>query len=410
MAVSVGETHKTETLGAIAPGAGPLLLGVGVVGLGLTVAVESLFGHGMVGLAHRYLVGFEFLLTITLGALFFVLVQHLTKAGWSASVRRVAEILSLGIIPLAVLFLPILLSVVMGSHALYEWNDHDLVEKDHLLQGKSGYLNAGFFALRAVVYFTVWLLLVRLFVSTSFQQDEVASPHLTSRMEGWSAPGTLAFSLTASFAAFDWLMSLAPHWFSTIFGVYVFAGGLVGSFATMTLMTLWLQSKGCLKTVVNVEHRHDLGKLLFAFNCFWAYIAFSQYFLIWYANIPEETFWFKDRMTPGWKFVSGALAVLHFVIPFIFFMSRHIKRNLTLLMFWSGWLLAMHWLDVYWLIMPQLTVHLKTDGPTFNLSDLTCVVGMVGIWLGSIWTLAKNRSVLAVADPRLPEALAFKNI
>ncbi len=115
-------------------------------------------------------------------------------------------------------------------------------------------------------------------------------------------------------------------------------------------------------------------------------------------------------MTPGWKFVSGALAVLHFVIPFIFFMSRHIKRNLTLLMFWSGWLLAMHWLDVYWLVMPQLTVHLKTDGPTFNLSDLTCVVGMVGIWLGSIWTLAKNRSVLAVADPRLPEALAFKNI
>ena len=333
--MSHSETTSPDTpetlgrLGNYAPG----LLAAGVLGIGLTAAIEFMSERGSAGFFHRYLFAFCVCLTISLGSLFFVLVQHLTKAGWSASVRRIAEILSLGNLPLAVLFLPILVSVLMGSHALYEWNDPEAVKHSSLLAGKSGYLNAGFFAVRAVVYFAVWILLTRLFVGTSIRQDVIGSPDLTSQMEGLSAPGTLAFSLTSSFAAIDWLMSLAPEWFSTIFGVYIFAGCLVSCFATMSLVVLWLKSRGFLAKAVTVEHQHDLGKLLFAFTCFWAYIAFSQYFLIWYANIPEETVWFKWRLTPAWTPVSVFLALGHFVLPFVFFMSRHIKRNGYLLAF-----------------------------------------------------------------------------
>ncbi len=394
-----------ETVGRACVGLSTGLLVAGAIGLGLTVAIELLFGTGAKGFFHRYLVAFAFCMTITLGSLFFVLIQHLTKAGWSASVRRIAEIYTLGTIPLAVLFLPILVSILLGSHALYEWNDVEHVKTDALLLGKSGYLNAGFFSVRAVIYFLVWIGLARLFVYTSVRQDVVGSPDLTSRMEAWSAPGTLAFSLTASFAAFDWLMSLAPHWYSTIFGVYVFAGCLVACFATMAITVLWLKSKGFLKTAVNVEHQHDLGKLLFAFTCFWAYIAFSQYFLIWYANIPEETVWYKARLS-AWKPVSGFLAIGHFILPFIFFMSRHIKRNSYLLGFWAVWGLLMHWLDLYWIVMPQMS----SEALTFSLSDVTVLVGVVGIWGGTIGLLARDMSVLAVSDPRLPEALAFKNL
>jgi hypothetical protein len=397
--------ESQETVGKACGGLSSILLIAGAIGLGLTVAIELLFGTGAKGFFHRYLVAFAFCMTITLGCLFFVLIQHLTKAGWSASVRRIAEIYSLGAIPLAVLFLPVLVSILLGSHALYEWNDTEHVKTDPLLLGKSGYLNAGFFSVRAVIYFLVWIGLARLFVYTSVRQDLVGSPDLTSRMEAWSAPGTLAFSLTASFAAFDWLMSLAPHWYSTIFGVYVFAGCLVGCFATMALTVLWLKGRGFLQTVVNVEHQHDLGKLLFAFTCFWAYIAFSQYFLIWYANIPEETVWYKARLS-AWKPVSGFLAIGHFILPFIFFMSRHIKRNSYLLGFWAAWGLFMHWVDLYWMVMPQMS----SEALTFSLSDLTVLVGVVGIWGGAIGLLAKDMSVLAVSDPRLPEALAFKNV
>lgn len=397
--------ETAETLGRLGPFA-PALLVAGLIGIGLTAGIELMSERGMSGFLHRYLFGFSVCLTISLGALFFVLVQHLTKAGWSASVRRIAEILSLGILPLAVLFLPILVTVLMGSHALYEWNDPEAVQHSSILVGKSGYLNSGFFAVRAVVYFAVWILLTRLFVATSVRQDVVGSPHLTSQMEGWSAPGTLAFSLTASFAAIDWLMSLAPEWFSTIFGVYIFAGSLVSCFATMTLIVLWLKSRGYLAKAVTVEHQHDLGKLLFAFTCFWAYIAFSQYFLIWYANIPEETIWYKWRLTPAWLPISVFLALGHFVLPFVFFMSRHIKRNGYLLAFWATWILFMHCVDLYWVIMPQLS----SEASPLNISDLTALVGVVGIWLGVIWFLAKDYSVLAVSDPRLPEALAFKNL
>jgi len=394
-----------ETLGRLGNCA-PGLLVAGVIGIGLTAAIEFMSERGSAGFFHRYLFAFSVCLTISLGSLFFVLVQHLTKAGWSASVRRIAEILSLGTVPLAVLFLPILLSVLMGSHALFEWNDPEAVEHSSLLAGKSGYLNAGFFAMRAVVYFAVWILLTRLFVGTSLRQDVIGSPDLTSQMEGWSAPGTLAFSLTSSFAAIDWLMSLAPEWFSTIFGVYIFAGSLVSCFATMSLMVLWLKSRGFMAKAVTVEHQHDLGKLLFAFTCFWAYIAFSQYFLIWYANIPEETVWYKWRLTPAWAPVSVFLAVGHFVLPFVFFMSRHIKRNSYLLAFWAIWILTMHCVDLYWVIMPQLS----SETLTLSISDLTALVGVFGVWSGTIWLLAKDYPVVALSDPRLPEALAFKNL
>ena len=385
----------------------------GIVGLGAIaggLALELAVGGGFRGFLFRYLVAIVLPLTISLGALFFVLVQHLTKAGWSAGLRRVAEILSLGLFPVMLLFVPVLLSVLIGSDALYAWNNPETVAKDHLLQGKAGYLSPMFFAVRMVLYFAIWGGLARFFFKTSQQQDLLGSASLTSKMEAVSAPGMLAFALSASFAGFDWLMSLDPLWYSTIFGIYFFAGCLVGFYATMILSVIYLQSRGALKLAPTVEHYHDLGKLLFAFTCFWAYIAFSQYFLIWYANIPEETGWFLRRRTPAWMWVSYLLAAGHFALPFVVMMSRHMKRSKGILVLFASWMLLMHWFDLYWQILPEYTTRAGISVFPFSLTDLLLVVGALSTWLAGISYLGGQANLMAVADPRLPESLAFKNV
>ncbi len=260
---------------------------VGGVGLAAAAVIGLASDHGGERFFHSFLVSFCFFLSLSLGALFFVILQHLTRSGWSVVVRRLAEGIAANLFWLA----GMAVLVVIGMGKLYHWTHADVVAADALLQGKSAYLNPTFFVVRMAIYFGVWVLLARFFLTSSIRQDQSGDVSLTHRMQRFSAPAMLLYGVTVTFAAFDLLMSLDPHWFSTIFGVYYFSGCVVGFFALLTLVVFAVQRSGRLTKAITVEHYHDLGKLIFAFVVFWAYIAFSQYMLIWYANIPEETAW-----------------------------------------------------------------------------------------------------------------------
>ncbi len=377
----------------------------GAVGIGLAFVI-GLLGQDFSRFLQAYLLSFCFFTSISLGALFFVIIQHLTRAGWSVSVRRLAECL-MATLPLwGLLFIPILLLVLVGDGSLYEWNNKELVQGDALLQLKVPFLNAPFFAVRAIIYLAVWALLARFFWRQSIAQDETGDKQHTLRMQWWSGPATLAFAFTVNFAAFDWLMTLDPHWFSTMYGVYFFSGCMVSFFAALALMMVVVQQRGLLENSITVEHYHDIGKWLFGFIFFWGYIAFSQYMLIWYANIPEETTWFMARQTGGWVGVSLLLLFGHFLIPFAGLLSRKIKRNKLLLAGWAVWILLMHWVDLYWLIVPKL----GDQGPSFGLVDIFCAVGMGALYLAMMIRVVGDRGLIPAKDPRLDESLAFENL
>jgi len=239
----------------------------------------------------------------------------------------------------------------------------------------------------------------------SIAQDASGDPALTLRMERLSAPGMVLFALSLNFAAFDLLMSLDPHWFSTIFGVYYFAASVVAFLAVMPKILYALQMRGILQNAVTVEHYHDFGKLLFGFIVFWAYIAFSQYMLIWYGNIPEETMWFLKRQTGGWTTVSLILIFGHFMVPFLLLVSRAIKRRPLLLALTGGFVAVMCWIDIYWMVIPEFSPGVAR----FGLLDVLCLLGMNGVFSAAVILRLKRHSVIAEKDPRLEESLAFEN-
>ena len=374
---------------------------VGLAGLAISVLFALILENGIERLCSTYLVSYCYYLSLSLGALIFVLLQHKTHAGWSVLVRRLGEIVAGNFVLLAILFIPILL----GAKVLYHWTDAEAVAADPLLLHKQPYLNLPFFLVRCVVYFGIWAWLSRFFLSTSTQQDESGDPELTLRMERLSAPGILLFALTITFFAFDVLMSLDAHWFSTIYGVYFFSGSILGFLAFLIVVCMGLQSTGRLAHCITREHYHDLGKLLFAFVFFWGYIAFSQYMLIWYGNIPEETGWYFRRQEGPWAWMAVALVFGHFLIPFVGLLSRRVKRRKRLLIVWAVWMLVMHWFDLYWLIVPEMSPGTIPLG----LLDITCFVGLGGLYLAGIAHVARPLALIPKRDPRLMESLTFEN-
>jgi hypothetical protein len=372
---------------------------IGVVGLGASI------GLGMRDPEQFYfswLVAFMFFLSIALGGLFFVLTHYVTKASWSVVVRRVAENV-MGALPVFVLlFVPVL----MGMQELYHWTDADAVAHDHLLEGKASYLNRNFFLVRAAVYFGSWTLLSLWFLRRSVKQDTTGDVPTTLRMIQLSAPALFVFAVTVTFASIDWIMSLDPHWYSTIFGVYYFSGCLVGIFAVMALLAVAMRRAGLTGGAITTEHFHDLGKLLFAFTVFWAYIGFSQYFLIWYGNIPEETTFYLHRSEGSWMTLTIVLAVGHFGLPFLYLMSRNVKRRTGLLAVGSVWMLLMHYLDMYWLVMPVHHHH----AVHFGILDVTTLLGIGGVFFAAVAWQMRRRALVPVRDPRLAESLGFENL
>ena len=370
---------------------------VAVVGLGALALLTR--GEPRL-LLPSWLLAFLFVLSIALGSLFFVLVAFATKAGWSVVVRRIAENAMATLPLLALLFVPI----ALGLEHLYPWAGPH--EGDHLLEWKRPYLNVPFFVGRAVLYFAVWSGLALWYLRRSRAQDATGEHAITRRLQRAAGPGLLAFALTVTFAAVDWIMSLTPHWYSTIFGVYWFSGCLVAAFAFLAILSVALRRAGLMGGLLTGEHFHDLGKLLFAFTVFWAYIAFSQYFLIWYGNLPEETFWYARRMAGSWQTASVALAVGHFAIPFFFLLPRTTKRRTVPLVAGAVWMLAMHWLDLYWLVMPTF----RPAGFSPSLADAAALVGLCGFFLAALGFMMRRHALLPIGDPRLPESLTFENV
>lgn len=372
-----------------------------VVGLGGALLYGFASPAARPQLWHSWLVGSLFALSIALGALFFVLVHHATQAGWGVVVRRLAECAADALPAMGLLFLPL----VAGLGDLFHWSHADAVAADPLLEHKRIYLNVPFFLLRSLVYFGVWSAIAIRFGRLSRRQDASGDPEITRQMRRESAPALILFALTVTFASFDWLMSLDPHWYSTIFGVYFFSGCAVGGFAFLVLVAIAARRAGLLTDVVNAEHLHDLGKLLFAFVAFWAYIAFSQFLLIWYGAIPEETTFFAHRLAGSWRSATLFLAAGHFVVPFFFLLPRTIKRHEGALAAAAGWMLLVHLVDLHWLVLPNL----HPGGLAPSWLDLAALIGSIGMFLTAFGRALRGHALVPLRDPRLPESLLFEN-
>ncbi|MFQ5651207.1 MAG: hypothetical protein ACE5IY_14805 [bacterium] len=381
---------------AVSPGKAALVVG----GAGLLLSLAG----GLVDskqFFYSYLTAFVFWTTIGLGGLFFVMLHHLTGATWSVVLRRIAEVLMITLPLMALFFIPIFL----GRYELFPWTHAEAVAGDHLLHKKAPYLNTTFFVMRAAIYFGIWTILAFNLYNNSLRQDENGTPPVLRKMRSTSAPGMVLFAFTLTFASFDWLMSLEPNWYSTIFGVYVFSGTLLSVLAFLLLAALYLRNRGVLKQSITTEHYHDLGKLLFAFTVFWAYIAFCQYFLIWYGNIPEETTFYLQRWQGSWKAVSLLIVFGHFALPFLVLITRAAKRNLVVLRVMGLWLLFMHWVDVHWLVLPRL----HERGVSFSWMDLTTMLGIGGPLLWFFWKNLAANALVPVRDPNLKASLQFIN-
>ncbi len=355
-------------------------------------------------LQRAYLVAFMYVLSVGLGALWFVAIQHLTNAKWSVVVRRVAEVLADNMWLITLMSLGVVGPMFAGSTDLYEWLDHEKVHSDHLLHHKAAYLNITFFAVRWVIYFAFWTWLGRRFFQLSVKQDGGEGGAIRSALQRLSAPSMIVFALTLTFCAFDLLMSLDYTWFSTMFGVYYFAGCVLAGYSSLALCLMWLQGQGRLTSSVTREHYHDIGKMMFAFTVFWAYIAFSQFMLIWYADVPEETHWYHWRFRGDWRIVSGLLLGAHFVLPFFGLMSRQIKRNKKALGFWAVWILILHYVDIFWLVYPDGGAEVP-----LSLVDILCVVGLVCVFFGVAARRLRGVNLIPTGDPELKRSLAFHN-
>jgi len=369
---------------------------IGIIGLALSV--YGWFTDSQ-QFYFSYLTAFVFWMTIALGGLFFVLLHHLVNAKWSVVIRRFGESLMMTIPFMLILFIPVLI----GIKEIFPWSDTQAVATDHLLQQKSSFLNAPFFIVRTLVYFCVWIVLALLLNKLSMQQNVAATLEQIRKTRIIGAIGMILFAVTMTFAAFDWLMSLDPHWYSTIFGVYVFAGSFLAMLALTIFVIIVLQKCGTLTECITGEHYHDLGKLTFAFVVFWGYMAFSQYLLIWYGNIPEETIWFLHRWEGSWKILTLVLVFGHFIVPFFILFPQTAKRSKAVMTVMSIWILIMHRIDIYWITMPTLHHH----GIHFSWIDATACMGIGGIFLGIFWRFLSSHPLVPVNDPNLKKSIEF---
>jgi hypothetical protein len=349
-----------------------------------------------------WLVSFLFFLSLALGALFFVLIQYAAQGGWGIVLRRIGETTFATIPVLAALFLP----VFFGLRDLYSWAVPGAAEHDALLRWKEPFLNVPFFLIRAALYFGSWSFIALLYYRGSRGQDLTGDPGVSARLRRLAGPAIIVLAMTQTFASIDWIMSLTPHWYSTIFGVYFFAGSFVGFIALLSVVVVAMRRAGLLDTVISAEHLHDIGKLLFAFTAFWAYIGFSQYFLMWYGNLPEETIWYKARIEGSWLTVSLLLMAGHFGVPFFYLMGRTVKRKGATLAVGGAWLLVMHYVDLYWQVMP--TLH--PEGLSPSLLDVAAFVAVGGCFVAAAGWLMRRQALVPLRDPRLAESLAFENV
>lgn len=340
-----------------------------------------------------YLVGFMYWLGVTLGCLAILMVAHLTTAHWGFVVRRILEAASLNIFMMALLFLPIL----AGVYRLYPWANPDALAKDGMIQHQHAWLNPGGFALRALLYFALWCLFAFLLNKWSWAQDKPGAPAYRERYQNLSAVGLLLYVFTMTFASVDWMMSLDPHWKSTIYGFYIEAGQGLNGFAFVTVIAALLIAYRPMSEVLTKEHLHDLGKLMFAFLILWAYMAFSQGLIYWSTNLPEEISWYRNRMTGAWWMVGAVLLFGQFFLPFFVLLGQEIKRKAATVAAVALWMMLMRWFDLYYLIIPNFD---DTRGAlSFSWVNVASTLGIGGLWVALFFRNLRLHPLVAEHDP-----------
>jgi hypothetical protein len=376
---------------------------VGAVFMLLLVAGAFLpaLGGGVGQFFRSYLVGYVFWVGVTLGCLGLLMLQHLTGGAWGLAIRRVLEA-GTRVLPLMLLlFLPI---AIFGLSHLYEWMHIEEVHEEaikRILNAKKPYLNPVFFLIRTGVYFAIWFGLMFLLNKWSAEQDRTAERRYSKKMQVLSGPGIILFVLTVTFASVDWVMSLNPEWFSTIYGLLFVAGWALSAFALVIAVMVFLATRKPLEGVIQAPHFHDMGKLLLAFVMLWAYFSFSQFLIIWSGNIPEETKWYLHRLRGGWGWVGLVLVILHFALPFVLLLSRDLKRNARRLAMIAGLIFLMRIVDIYWLVAPEFNrEHFK-----FSWLDLVAPVAFGGLWLAFFAWQLNLRPLLPFNDPSFDEAI-----
>lgn len=351
---------------------------------------------------YAYLLSYVLLISIAIGSLFIFALEYVAGAEWSTPFRRIVEFGASLAPVLLLLVIPLLLNV----KTLFHWAHPEVVQGDHALESKAPYLNQTFFVIRAIGCVLLWSLFYFVLSKNSKKQDTTKDQSLTTKNIRISAIFIPVFAITLTMSSIDWMMSLEPHWFSTIFGVYFFAGSMLAGLAVATFAAVTLMEKGYLHPSLTNEHLYSLGALLFAFVNFWGYIAFSQYMLIWYANLPEETFWFLARWQGGWIAISLALIVVHFIVPYAVLLSQPAKMDPKRLKFAALWILFAHIVDLYWLIMPS--VHAESFSILSIILQFAFPTAAVGIVILVFYYNAKKYNLTPVGDPKLQKGLNFK--
>ena len=392
----IDQRSSTESLKKPLPaiignvGWGFLLFGVVCYALGYMVDARLA--------AFVHVVNFLFLTSVGIGALFLVALEYIAGAVWSVPMRRVNEFLAV-LIPIAALMA---LPLFFHLHDLYQWANAETVAHDAVLKIKEPYLNVNFFTIRFVVIFGLWTLFFYLITRNSQRQDIDKDQKHTKFNIGLAAAFIPIFAIGLTLVAIDWAMSLEPHWYSTIYGVYYFSGAVLAGAAAATYIIAKLHEHGYFPQLKR-DHFYSLGTLMFVFVNFWAYIAFSQFLLIWYANLPEETYWFIARWKNGWEYISVILIIVHFAVPYFMLLSQDSKMNLKRLKFISIWILFAHLLDLYWLVMPSFSTS-----PVFSWMEFSFpffIVGLVSVVF--VWKM-KRQNLIPIGDPKLGRGLEFR--
>jgi hypothetical protein len=341
-----------------------------------------------------YLLGFMFWLSIALGHIAILLIHHLVGGKWAFVIRRFMETGATTIPLLAILFVPILI----GIPYLYTWADPTVVAESHVLQQKaSWWLNVPFFVTRSVIYFAVWIVLGYLLSKWSLEQDKTGDPEINNRLKSLSGLGIILAVLTATFAAFDWMMSITPLWYSSMYGVIYMAGEAIVAIATGILLARYFARRDeTFAAQADIYLFNDLANFLLAFISFWAYVSFSQYLILWSANLPETITWYVARLNNGWQVPALLLVFLGFALPFVILLGRKFKRNLKMVMGLAVLALVMHFVDLFWIIMPSF----YTDGFYFHWMNLVVPVGIGGLWVAFYVRQLPGKSLLPLHDTR----------
>jgi hypothetical protein len=377
---------------------------VGGAGILLCVIGLLINAHHREQFFRSWLLAYLFWLGIPLGSCAILMLQHLTGGGWGLALRRPLETAARTLPLMAVLFIPLF----FGLGKLYIWASDDAARGVGTSSFRAGYLNTSFFVIRTIIYFALWIGMAFILNVWSRREDRESDPALTRRFQMLSSTGLLIYCLTMTFASIDWVMSLDPHWYSTIFGLLFIVGQALNSLALMTALLALLSTRPPLSNIVKADHFHDLGNLLLAFTMLWAYMQFSQFLIIWSGNISEETPFYIYRTHRGWQAVGLILIIFHFFIPFILLLNRRTKRSPQILARVGLAIVVMRFVDLFWIIVPHHAQgrHLEISYPIPHWLDLAAIAAIGGIWIW--WFIAQLRktALVAVNDPRLAEVTA----